>query len=72
MRSIRWAVALQGSSARFEATDSEAIDFRAASESFVPIRRLNKKDLDILTRSRLVDPRPPRVVSVGASMPAYA
>ena len=52
--------------------DSEAIDFRAASESFVPIRRLNKKDLDILTRSRFVDPRPPRAVSVGASMPAYA
>ena len=28
--------------------DSEAIDFRAASESFAPIRRLTKKDLDTL------------------------
>ena len=36
--------------------DSEAIDFRAASESFAAIRRLGKKDMDTL---RLVTERDP-------------
>jgi predicted HTH transcriptional regulator len=43
--------------------DSEALDFRAASESFVPIRKLSKRDL--MTLRLLTDYQGRRVPTVG-------
>jgi hypothetical protein len=41
--------------------DSEAIDFRAASELFAPVRRLRRQDLETMRLFRAAAMRVPRI-----------